>query len=72
MSKKPEEVSEERLALYKKMLDTHPDIELKGGKKLPYTSLNGNMYTMISKDGRIGIRLGKDEFKAFIETYDAI
>ena len=72
MSKKPDEVPEERIELYKKLLATHPEIELKGGKKLPYTALSGNMYTMISKDGRIGIRLGKADFKAFIETYNAI
>lgn len=72
MSKNSDQVSEERLELYKKLLDTHPEIELKGGMKLPYTSHNGNMYTMLSKDGRIGIRLGKEDFKVFIEKYDAI
>ena len=72
MSKNSDQVSEERLELYKKLLDTHPEIDLKGGMKLPYTSHNGNMYTMLSKDGRIGIRLGKEDFKAFIEKYDAI
>lgn len=72
MSKKSDQVPEEKLALYKQLLATHPEIELKGGLKLPHTSYGGNMYTMLSKDGRIGIRLGKEDFKAFIEKYDAI
>lgn len=65
------QVPEDKLALYRQLIDTHPDIELKGGKKLPYTSINGHMYTQLTKAGKVGLRLGKAEFDAFIAKYDA-
>ncbi len=71
MSKTPNEVPADKLDLYKQLLDTHPDVELKGGKKLPYTSMNGNMYTQLTKAGKVGLRLGKEEREAFMEKYDA-
>ncbi len=71
MSQAPDEVPLEIINLYKQLIDTHPEVELKGGKKLPYTSLNGNMYTMLSKAGRLGLRLGKAEREAFVERYNS-
>lgn len=71
MSKTPDTVPQDKLALYTQLIDTHPDIELKGGQKLPYTSHNGNMFTMLSKEGKVGLRLGKIEREAFIEKYNA-
>ena len=71
MPKTPDEVPQEIIDLYKQLIDTHPEIELKGGKKLPYTSVNGNMYTMLSKAGKLGLRMGKAEREAFIEQFDA-
>ncbi len=65
-------VPEDKLALYKNAIDSHPELELKGGQKLPYTSHNGNMFTMLSKDGRVGIRLGKEDREAFINKYDTV
>lgn len=40
------------------------------GKNNPYTSLNGNMYSLM-KDGRLGIRLSKADREAFIQKYSA-
>lgn len=71
MSKKADQVPQHKLDLYTKLIDTHPEIELKGGQKLPYTSLNGNMYTMLSKAGKVGLRLGQAERAAFIEEHNA-
>lgn len=70
MSKTPNQVPQDKLDLYRKLINTHPEIDLKGGAKLPYTSLNGHMYTMLSKAGNVGLRMGKDERTAFIEKYD--
>ncbi len=72
MGKTPDQVPEDKLELYKKAIDTQPDIELKGGLKLPYTSTNGYMYSSLTKDGRLGIRLSEPDRKAFMEKYDAI
>lgn len=66
------EVPQEKLDLYAKLIDTHPEVELKGGKKLPYTSHNGNMFTQLTKEGVVGLRLGEEERAAFIEKYDAM
>ena len=71
MSKKPEQIPPEKLALYAQLIDTHPEIELKGGQKLSYTSLNGNMYTLLTKEGRVCLRLGKAEREAFVEKYNS-
>ena len=70
MSKTPDQVPQEVLDLYRKLIDTHPDIEVKGGMKLPYTSLNGNMYSFVTKAGKVGLRMGKEERQAFIEKYN--
>lgn len=69
MSKTPDQPSQAKLDLYRKLIETHPDIELKG-KTLPYTSHNGNMFSFLSKEGKVGLRLGKAEREAFIQKYN--
>ena len=68
----PDRVPEELIERYRGAIDTQPDIELKGAKKLPFTSTNGYMYSSLTKDGRMGIRLSKEDQEAFIGEYDAI
>ena len=72
MSKTPDQVPEDKLELYRQLIDTHPDIELKGGMKLPHTSINGYMYSSLTKDGRVGLRLSAEDREAFMEKYDAV
>ena len=64
------EVPPEKRDLYARLIETHPEVELKGGKKLPYTSLNGNMFSQMTKEGRLGLRLGAEDRDAFIQKYD--
>lgn len=45
-----------------------PEMELKG-KNMWYTSMNGNMYTFMGKEGVLGIRLEKADYLAFREKY---
>ena len=71
MTKTYAEVPQAIIDLYKRLIDTHPEVELKGGKKLPNTSLNGNMYSFVSKTGKVALRMGKADREAFIETYDS-
>ena len=71
MSKQSDQVPADKLALYKQLIDAHPEIELKGGKKLPYTSYQGNMFTMLSKAGKVGLRMGKAEREDFISRFDS-
>ena len=67
MSKRSDQVPADKLALYKQLIDVHPEIELKGGMKLPYTSYQGNMFTMLSKAGKVGLRMGKAERDGFYQ-----
>jgi hypothetical protein len=71
MSTKKEEsaIPSDKLALYDRLIQTHPDVERKG-LKLPYTSFNGHMFTFLSEAGVVAIRLPKEEREAFLKKYD--
>ena len=59
---------EREVALYEALIATHPEVERKG-KSSPYTSINGNMFTILSADGVLGMRLGGADREAFVETF---
>jgi TfoX/Sxy family transcriptional regulator of competence genes len=54
-------------ALYDKLIATNPEIERKGDAN-PYTSLNGNMFTLLHQS-RLAIRLPEDEREKFLKKY---
>ncbi len=56
------------LALYEKLVATVPGVERKGAS-VPYTSLNGNMFSYLSKAGTVALRLPAAERDAFIAKY---
>lgn len=60
---------QERIALYDRLVASHPDARRKGDT-VPYTSLNGNMYSYISKDGFLALRLAQEDRQAFLEKYN--
>jgi len=60
---------DEVLAFYEAMVATQPDVLHKGQAKLPHTSVNTWMFSMVSKDGRVGLRLPKDRRAEFNEKY---
>jgi hypothetical protein len=64
----PQPPPEHAVRLYEALVATHPEIERKG-KSSPYTSINGNMYTILSADGTLGMRLAGADRDAFIATY---
>ena len=45
---------------YDKLITGFPEIERKGAG-MPYTSLNGHMFSFMSKEGKVGIRLPEEE-----------
>jgi hypothetical protein len=55
---------------YEAFIATAPEIERKG-KTVPYTSLNGYMFTLLNKEGEIGIRLPKGQQEEFKIKYDS-
>jgi hypothetical protein len=62
-------VPEDRLALYRALLQAVPDVAEKANFGSAYTAVNGNMSSMISKHGVVGLRLPPDERATFIERY---
>ncbi len=60
--------SPQTIALYDKLIATHLEIERKGAAN-PYTSLNGNMFTMLSPSGVMALRLPQGEREKFIANH---
>lgn len=56
------------LAAYDRMIAGVSGVERKGAA-MPYTSVNGNMYSSISKANVIGLRLSKTELATFLQTH---
>ena len=63
-------VPPEKLRLYERLVAA-AGIDSKANFGASYTAVNGNMFSMISKHGVVGIRLPKAERQAFLEKYDA-
>ncbi len=59
---------EEKLKLYDALVAKCSRFERKG-KTVPYTSANGHMFSMLNKDGEIGIRFSKEVQKKYIEEF---
>jgi ABC-type transporter MlaC component len=47
---------------------TNPNIERKGAA-MPYTSVNGHMFSLLTKDGQLIIRLAPEDREAFLKKY---
>src|SRR4029077_7759001 len=58
----------DKLEAYKKLIQSHPEIELKGAS-IPYTSFNGHMFSYFEKDGSFGLRLPAKEREEFLKKY---
>jgi hypothetical protein len=58
----------EKVALYEKLVATNPRVERKGAM-MPYTSLNGNMFTLLNKEGVLLLRLSEEDRAAFVAKY---
>jgi len=57
-----------KVALYEKLIATIPQIERKGAAN-PYTSLNGNMFTLLHQSDTLAIRLPEGKRKEFLKRY---
>jgi TfoX/Sxy family transcriptional regulator of competence genes len=63
-------VPSDKLELYEKLVATNPSVERKGAT-VPYTSLNGHMFSYLSKEGKLALRLPAAEREAFLKKYKA-
>ena len=57
-----------KLALYEKLVATNPMVERKGAT-MPYTSVNGHMFSFLTKTGTLALRLPSEERDAFLKKY---
>ncbi|HKY88303.1 MAG TPA: hypothetical protein VJL90_16220 [Pseudorhodoplanes sp.] len=56
------------VALYEALIATHPKAERKGATT-PYTSVNGNMFSFLTPEGILGLRLSAGDRAAFVKRY---
>lgn len=57
------------LEMYGSFVDQCPRFERKG-KTMPYTSANGHMFSILNKDGELGIRFSKEVQENYIEKHN--
>ncbi len=67
---KPDHPHPDKPLLYQKLVATHPAVELKGAT-VPYTSINGNMSSYLSKDGKLALRLPPGHIETFLKKCEA-
>ena len=57
---------EKILEFYDQAVEKCPRFERKG-KTMPYTSANGHMFSLLNKDGELGIRFSKEVQEKYFE-----
>jgi hypothetical protein len=67
-TKKPAAAPPDKVEFYDKLIKTHPKIERQGAS-IPYTSLNGHMFSYLSASGSLALRLPEDAREAFLQKY---
>ena len=70
MAKAEAKAPPEKVALYEALIETLPEVERKGAG-FPYTSVNGNMFSMLSPSGTLALRLAPADREAFLRDHDA-
>ena len=60
---------EQKLERYDELVAKCPRFERKG-KTMPYTSANGHMFSLLNKDGELGIRFSKSVQEKYIQDLD--
>lgn len=60
----------ERQEQYDRLIATQAGVNRKGAT-VPYTSVNGHMFSFLSASGTLALRLQKDDREAFLKRYAA-
>jgi len=58
----------DKIALYEKLVATNPKVKRKGAT-VPYTSLNGHMFSYLNSDGVLALKLPAGEREKFLGKY---
>lgn len=61
-------IANEKVELYERLVASHPGMVRKGAAN-PYTSVNGNMFTLLHQSDRLAIRLPEKERNEFLKKY---
>jgi hypothetical protein len=69
MSKAATTVPPDKLELYERLVATNPSVKRKGDT-VPYTSVNGHMFSYLTKSGALALRLPEGEREAFLRKYE--
>ena len=56
------------LEWYEKLVATNPKVERKGAT-MPYTSLNGHMFSLLTREGWLALRLPSEAREEFLKKY---
>jgi len=67
-TRKPAAAPPDKVDLYDKLIKTDPKIQRQGAS-IPYTSLNGHMFSYLSASGSLALRLPEDAREAFLTKY---
>lgn len=59
---------QKKLERYDQLVAKCPRFERKG-KSMPYTSANGHMFSLLNKDGELGIRFSKEVQEKYIQEF---
>ncbi len=68
MSKSASEAYADKLALYEALVATNRSVERKGDT-MPYTALNGHMFSLLTKAGKVALRLPSAARDAFLKKH---
>ena len=68
MPKLKNDIFTTNLELFEKLVGTNPEVERKGAT-MPYTSYNGHMFSFLTKEGVLALRLPADERERFLQKY---
>ena len=60
---------EEKLKIYDALVAKCDRFERKG-KTMPYTSANGHMFSLLNKDGELGMRFSKEVQEKYFEEFN--
>ena len=61
-------ISAERLAQYERLVATQADVDRKGAT-IPYTSVNGNMFSYLDSSGSLALRLSAADRERFMAEH---
>ena len=67
-AKKVSNISDDKLVSYDNIIKSIKGVDRKGAS-MPYTSLNGHMFSFLGRDGLLALRLPADSREAFIKKY---